>query len=89
MSVQETFDKVINAGIYASNSIGLMCYALLEAACDGVISKEEMKAAKAEIKEYLGANGSLGGKLLFNNMPYTFEHRLAIYKDWANRPVLK
>lgn len=87
MNVQEVFDKVIAAGYYEKQK--LMCFALSAALAESLISEEEFKQATAEIKGYLGAWGSLGGMLLHSNLDSAFEARLAIYKDWVNRPVIK
>lgn len=85
MSVQETFNKVIEHEIYDEN-LPLMCYALREANKLGVISDSEYSLAQAEILGYLKGFGSLGGLLNHKNLDYKFEARLAIYKDWANKP---
>lgn len=87
MNIQEVFDKVIEAGYYTENA-PLMCFSLTKASFNGVISLEERSFAHDEIKKYLGAFGSLGGLLCNNKLPYCFQDRLSIYKDWANRPVL-
>lgn len=87
MNVQEVFDKVIAAGYYEKQR--LMCFALRAALDEYLISEEEFKQATTEIKGYLGAWGSLGGMLLRTNLDPSFEARLAIYKNWANRPVIK
>lgn len=90
-NVQAVFDKVIAAGIYDENSkaFALMCLALSYAYDKKVITLDEMLLAKKEINSYLMPFGSLAGMLAFNKRPWDFESRLAIYKDWANRPRFK
>lgn len=88
MNVQEVFDKVIAAGYYNTHR-PVMCPSLELAKTDGLITDAEELLAKAEIKGYLGAWGTLGGMLLHANLDPSFVARLAIYKDWVNRPVIK
>lgn len=90
MNIQEIFNRVIAAGHYSDwngNGRPLMCPALTEAANCGVITLAESIAAKQEIDKYLCGFGSLGGMLHNKNRDYLFEARLAIYKDWANKPA--
>lgn len=82
--VQETFNKVIEAGLYNEKD-GLMCHSLKAAARAGLITAEEFIAAKGEIVSYLKGFGSLGGYLDYKGQPYDFNTRLAVYKDWANK----
>ena len=88
MNVQNVFDKVIQAGIY-KEEYSLMCNALRRASVTALITPEEFHFARSEIQNYLGAFGSLGGFLNFKGRPHEFADRLAIYKDWANKPNLK
>lgn len=83
--VQKVFDKVILGGFY-NEKMCLMCDALNHASANGAIVPEEFHLARAEIRSYLGGFGSLGGFLDFKGQPYEFADRLAIYKDWANKP---
>ena len=87
MNTQETFNTVIESGLY--HYYELMCCALIDAGVDGIISEEERRAATQEINYYLKGFVSLRGKLVHNDLPDAFEDRLAIYQDWANKPVLK
>lgn len=88
MNVQEVFDKVIAAGYYNAYR-PVMCPSLELAKGNGLITDAEERLAKAEIKGYLGAWGSLGEMLLHFNLDSSFEARHAIYKNWVNRPVIK
>lgn len=83
--VQTIFNKVINAGHY-NNQIDLMCWALDDAKFAKIISIQEYRVAKEEIRKYLGAFGSLSGFLAFKLHDHDFSTRFAIYKDWENRP---
>lgn len=85
MTVQETFNHVIQQGIYNPQN-ALMCHALKAAAKLDIITAEEYTAAKGEITAYLKGFGSLGGYLDYKKQPYDFDTRLAVYKDWANKP---
>lgn len=85
MNVQEIFNKVIEEGYY-SYRVMLMCPALGAARRDKVITQEEWQLAIDEIKAYLKGYGSLGGKLMNMKLPYKFEHRMEIYKNWSERP---
>lgn len=82
--IQETFNKVIEAGLYNEKS-GLMCHSLLAAVIQSVITVAEYTTAEAEIRTYLKGFGSLGGYLDYKSQPYDFNSRLAVYKDWANK----
>jgi hypothetical protein len=87
-NVQTVFDKVIDLGFYnQQQGSELMCRALKEAGRTGSISKEEFILANEEIKNYLSGFGSLGGMLFYRESPWEFPARLAIYKDWENRPT--
>lgn len=93
-SIQEIFNVVIEEGFYKSPSCSLMCFALIDAFDAGVISSEEMDAAHEAIRNYLTQTGEynpifLKSALFLSGLPYSFEDRLAIYKDWDNRPKLK
>lgn len=85
--LQLIFDTVIDYGFY-TEGVPLMCLALEGAAYAGVISPLERDTAKLEIRKYLSGFGSLGGLLFYKDKPWQFEHRLAIYKDWANKPTI-
>lgn len=88
MGVQKTFDKVIDGRFYTESSFG-MCDSLKLAHSYGVISKEELDNARRAIKAYLGDYIFLETKLYHYGLPHEFPDRLAIYRDWKNRPSLK
>lgn len=85
MNVQDIFNKVIESGHY-SYRVSLMCPALGAARRDKVITQDEYQFAYDEIRKYLGAYGSLGGKLNSMKLNYEFNSRLQIYQNWENRP---
>src|SRR5690606_14666269 len=84
-SAQEIFDAVIDAGFY-TDSTDWMCHSLELARRCGVISKEEKEIARREIRAYLGRFTLLETKLYHYSLPNQFSDRLAIYRNWANRP---
>lgn len=84
-SVQEIFDVVIGEGFYTKHSYW-MCPSLRSAFVEGVISRKEMVKARREIEIYLGPHYTLESRLYFHDLPCKFSDRLAIYRDWANRP---
>lgn len=86
--VQKIFYKVIEGGHYTSRC-DLMCISLIAAGYCDVINKEQKEIARQSIKEYLGFYGTLSAALIDSNLDSSFQHRLAIYKDWANRPKLE
>lgn len=94
--VQAVFDTVIDAGYYGelqplvSGRVSpYMCIALNYARDDGVITWDECTLAKTEISNYLPECVSkLVTALAMNNLPHCFTSRLALYRDWANRPPL-
>lgn len=88
MNVQQVFDTVILKGFYNDHHT-LMCHSLKAAARHGIISKDEFVLADSEIRKYLGGFGSLGGLLSNKEQDWSFAARLAIYKDWANKPKFK
>lgn len=84
-SVQEIFDAVIDAGFYTERT-EWMCSSLRAAYFNGVISVKEMEIAGCAIYEYLGGYVFLETKLYHHDLPYEFPDRLAIYRNWSNRP---
>lgn len=80
-------------GAYRSE---FMCNALNNASGSfgaELITDAEYAAAIAEINAYIETYGpvvehTLGCALRGRGLPHDFEARLAIYKDWANRPSL-
>lgn len=67
-----------------------MCGALSVARHRGLISYMEADQAKTEIQKYLKPinRAYLSSALKDTGLPHDFNARLAIYKDWANRPDL-
>lgn len=67
-----------------------MCGALSVAYYRELISSMEMDQTKSEIQKYLrSANRAyLSSALRRAGLPHDFNAKLAIYKDWANRPNL-
>ncbi len=94
--VQAVFDKVINAGYYGRPRHGnehvmssFMCISLDRARNNGLITWDECTLAKTAISGYLTeCFSSLTNALAYNRHPFNITARLAIYRDWANRPVL-
>lgn len=97
-TIQETFDAVIDAGIYG-RSFQFMCNALDVAVNTDVILPEEAASALSAIQGYLDAlgyskHGSLAGALKHAGIiPPCYSHAayvcLPIYRDWDNRPMPK
>lgn len=94
--VQAVFNKVIDAGYYGElRPLGTgrvcpyMCIALDRARNNGFITWDECTLAKTAISDYLTeCFSSLANALAYNRHPCSISARLAIYRDWANRPVL-
>ena len=98
--IQEIFNLVIDEGLYAlSFCQEYMCDALAEAhggLDEPLITKQELLAAMDEIETYLRKPYedfpppffSLEHALAYNELPHNWEARLAIFKDWENRPRL-
>lgn len=95
-TVQGIFNVVIRKGFYTDDrfSTSFMCNALDTAWWDDVITGPEMFLALCEIRGYLRVLRKAGGRkcsalenaLELVGLPNDFEARLAIYKDWKNRP---
>lgn len=86
-TVQEIFDLVINARYY-NETEDLMCLSIAYAKNRELITEGECQSALNEIDNYLGNVVSLRFFLLCHGEDPSFERRLAIYKDWENRPKL-
>jgi hypothetical protein len=94
---QVVFNKVIESGRYKSafdHAVGspFMCLALQYAYKDQIISSSEYCLARRCVTSYLGGlddSTSLACKLRQNNLAYSFDARLHIYKNWAQRPQFK
>ena len=72
-----------------------MCNALMNACGYCVITEDECAVAKAAIREYLGevlpthhsGSPTLEGCLAAYGFAFDFPARMAIYQNWANRPI--
>lgn len=92
-TIQEIFNAVIDEGFYSnefieSKSSRWMCEAIHYAYVAELLTMEERRLALEEIKEYIQGYTFLGSALSISNLPYKYEDRLAIYRNWANRPQL-
>ncbi len=88
-TTQEVFNIVIDNGYYgtgASHRSDFMCIALSSAYTNKVITKDELAKATDEIDDYLNGVLLLRSYLRDRDLPHSFNDRLAIYRDWANRP---
>ena len=88
-SIQEVFNLAIaHAGYPEVN--GYMCSAVAVLRRDNRISVEERDSTWYSIDDYLEPAKSvfLEWALRAKGLPSTPNDRLAIYKDWANRPKL-
>lgn len=93
-TVQEVFNDVIDEGFYFDESTygksaRHMCGALYYAWYNGHITEAEYQRADAEIREYLQDHAFLRYALEVTGLPHEYEDRLAIYRNWANRPKLR
>ena len=87
--VQTIFDKVIASGHYRKESPAPeMCLSLLNAWEDDVITHKEYKQAAIEIQDYIRGFSFLSSALAYNGLHADRPSRLALYQDWANRPIL-
>ncbi len=93
-TTQEVFNIVIDKGYYAEcilvspGKSYFMCIALTLAYDNGHITTKEYNTALAEIDAYIDSptTSVLKNYLIERDLYYSFNDRLAIYKDWANRP---
>lgn len=89
VDVQDVFNRVIDARFY-SGVDDLMCLSLMDARDVKLISEKEYRQARNEVGAFLAfKNTTLKWALEVNGLRGDFESRLAIYRDWANRPSLK
>lgn len=91
MNIQEIFNRVIDQEYYdTSHNYSAMCHSLYRAWYKEVISYDEYRFAKEQIRKYLYPvnRAYLGDALKKAGLPNTIEARTAIYRDWANRPSL-
>ena len=86
--IQALFDKVIDLGHY--HHIG-MCASVAHARAAGILNDQETAMLGDTIRRYLIPTGCtwLFAALKDNGLPYSPEARLAIYRNWENRPLLK
>ena len=79
---QRAFDKVLSQELYGKSNF--MCFVL--ARTNNALTNTECRVATKSIKRYLGRHRMLATALRDNDLPFTYEDRLAIYRDWKNRP---
>lgn len=100
-SIQDIFNAVIEAGLYSHDTNqtvmvngrwftvdNCMCFSVASAINAKLISEDEGRLAYKEIDGYIGCYSFLRSALMVNTLPHDFHSRLAIYRDWANRPTL-
>lgn len=102
VDVQEVFNKVIDAGFYATDRVSseYMCHAIEAAREEGDISQDEFVATRQAIDEYMGliheTGGSMAHALYVSRLGnpdalYSDEwcvlHGIKFYLNWANRPM--
>lgn len=100
-SMQEILDVVFAHGYYAprseiygslakyaypGNRSWFMCDCLNYARDDKRITEEERTFARGEIREYIGGYSWMETFLEWKGCASSFTDRLAIYKNWDNRP---
>jgi len=87
-NLQDIFNVVIESGLYREEMY--MCHALSRALYRDLISLDEYIKASTSIDIYLKFRSSLSMKRVFEQCgrKTTMQDRLAIYKDWRNRPRL-
>lgn len=88
LPVQDVFNIAIDSGVYSEETDTFMCVSLRDCYCYDLITRKELDKSLQEIREYLQDIYTLKNALIQNGLSWSFEHRLAIYRDWANRPVL-
>jgi hypothetical protein len=93
-SVQAIFNVVVLNGFYPKKVNGkydndYMCNALYDTWTHHNITSDEYGLAMGAIKEYLGDFYTLYEALKTNGLPATASDRLAIYKNWVDRPVIR
>lgn len=85
--IQALFDKVIDSGHYRHPG---MCTSVARARAAGILNNRETAMLEDTIRRYLIPKGYawLYDALIANGLPHGPAARLAVYKDWANRPKL-
>lgn len=95
MNIQELFDKVIASGNYRPHCEEGMCIAIERCRNKGILTQTEWAFLGSAIRDYIKtldlSNTAiyLDNALAANNLPHEAKDCLAIYKDWANRPMLE
>lgn len=88
-TTQEILNAAIASGHYRKESPApQMCLSLFNAWEHGVITYKEYKQAVIEIQDYIRGCAFLATALAVNGLHSDRPSRLAIYKDWENRPTL-
>lgn len=98
-TVQQLFNAVIDGGFYSEDynrydepfpPSEWMCCAVSSANRAKCITDAEAEKMRRAINRYMSSlsisAGTLSTALWHNNKPGTFNDRLAIYRDWKNRP---
>jgi hypothetical protein len=90
-TTQAVFNIVIDKGHYGTGALhrsDFMCIALKLAYDNGHITTKDYNTALAEIDTYIDSptTSVLKNYLIERDLYYSFNDRLAIYRDWANRP---
>lgn len=95
-NIQDVFNKALP--FYTTNFTGGFCLCLSKAFDEGLITLVEMTDAHHEIETYIQELNTLSNQTISDvylsralegaNLPHEYEDRLAIYKDWENRPRL-
>lgn len=95
-NMQELLNRIIDAGHYqkeyTQTASEYMCNAALLASDAGVITVQEALYVERECLAYIqellpGTSAPLNNALFHAGLPSGFNERLAIYRDWANRPM--
>lgn len=96
MSIQQIFNKALPFYAPDFGHIEGFCLCLQVACEQNLITIGEFRDACAVIQEYIEELNSLTNQTIPDiflsralksaNLPYGFEDKLAIYKDWENRP---
>lgn len=77
----DRFNRNENASLY-------MCFALSNAAINGLITNEEQTQAYNEVQEYLGGFAFMRTVLKMNGLPFEGEDRKRLYQKWDDRPTV-
>lgn len=83
-TIQEIFDLTISSNHYVHHS--LMCYSLLFAKYEGILSDREATLATRQVRSYIRPHVRMDDFIKHHKFKVT---PMDIYKDWANRPMLE